>query len=114
MPGSQKENKVLHNSALGIEAGAQMNYSLSKKMRFTVGAHVTYSGYNIISNEVHPTPATLVLRDPSTGMTYIQSFITHYGDGTGTAIVIDTQLQLAGFNTSWIAIRAFQEIINSI
>jgi hypothetical protein len=87
LPGSQKEYKVLHNSALGMEAGAQMNYSFSKNVQFTVGAHITYSGYNILTNQVHPTPATLVLRNPSTGMTYVQSFMTHYGDGTGTAVV---------------------------
>ena len=87
LSGNQRENKVLHNSALGFEAGTQMNYSLSKKLQFTAGAHLTYSGYNIISNEVHPFFATLVLRDPSNGMPYSRSFITHYGDGTGQASV---------------------------
>ena len=87
LPMNQKENKVLHNSALGLEAGAQMNYTLTKKLQFTAGVHLTYSGYNIISNEVHPTFATLVLRDPATGMTYSRSFITHYGDGTGQSVV---------------------------
>jgi hypothetical protein len=87
LPGSQKESKVLHSSALGMEAGAQMNYSFSKNVQFTVGAHVSYSGYNIFTNEVHPTPATLVLRNPATGMTYVQSFMTHYGDGTGIGTI---------------------------
>ena len=87
LPLNQKENKVLHNSALGLEAGAQLNYTLTKKFRFTAGAHFTYSGYNIISNEVHPTFATLVLKDHATGMTYSRSFITHYGDGTGQTSV---------------------------
>ena len=64
-----------------------MNYTLTKKFRFTAGAHFTYSGYNIISNEVHPTFATLVLKDHATGMTYSRSFITHYGDGTGQQVV---------------------------
>jgi len=83
---NQKENKVIHNSALGFEAGAQMNYAVAKRLNFTTGAHLTYSGYNIISNQVHPTRSTLVLRDPSTGMTYENSYLTHYGDGTGLAI----------------------------
>jgi hypothetical protein len=87
LPVNQKENKVLHHSALGLEAGAQMNYSLTKKLQFTTGVHLTYSGYHITSNEVHPTFATLVLRDPATGMTYSRSFITHYGDGTGQSVV---------------------------
>lgn len=83
----QKESKVLHNSALGFEAGVQMNYTLTKKLQFTVGAHLTYSGYNIISNEVHPIPAVLVLRDPATGSVYYRNYETHYGDGTGQSIV---------------------------
>lgn len=86
LPANQKENKVLHNSALGLEAGAQMNYTLNKKLQFTAGTHLTYSGYNIISNEVHPTFAALMLRDPATGRTYSSSFITHYGDGTGQSV----------------------------
>jgi hypothetical protein len=85
---NQKENKVLHNSALGLEAGGQMNYALTKKLRFTSGVHLTYSGYNVISNEVHPTFATLLLRNPNTGVTYSRSFKTHYGDGTGQSVVI--------------------------
>ncbi len=83
---NQKENKVIHNSALGFEAGAQMNYLLSKRLKFKTGVHLTYSGYNIISNQVHPTVSSLVLKDPATGMTYENSYFTHYGDGTGLAI----------------------------
>jgi len=87
LPMVQKENNVLHNSAFGMEAGAQLNYTLSRKLQFTAGAHFTYSGYHIISNEVHPTFATLVLRNPASGTTYSRSFITHYGDGTGQSVV---------------------------
>ncbi len=83
---NQKENKVIHNSALGFEAGVQMNYKIAKKLQFTTATHFTYSGYNIISNEVHPTFATLILKDKD-GRTYSRSFITHYGDGTGNTIV---------------------------
>ncbi|MGZ4049497.1 MAG: hypothetical protein ACXVNN_09045 [Bacteroidia bacterium] len=78
-----KEYKVLHNSALGFEGGVQINYSITKKLSFTSGLHVTYSGYNITSNEVHPTFANLFLKDPATGNVYSKSYITHYGDGTG-------------------------------
>jgi hypothetical protein len=83
---STNKNKILHNSALGFEAGIQLNYKLAKKLQFTTATHFTYSGYNITSNIVHPTFATLVLRDKS-GMIYSRSFITHYGDGTGSTIV---------------------------
>ncbi|MEO8414398.1 MAG: hypothetical protein ABI472_12100 [Ginsengibacter sp.] len=84
---NQKRNKVLYNSALGLETGLQMNYKLAKKLQLTSGIHLTYSGYKIISNEVHPTFATLLLREPGTGVAYAQSYITHYGDGTGQTIV---------------------------
>lgn len=80
---NQKDNKVLHNAALGFEAGVHVNYELAKKLKFTTGLHITYSGYNIVSNEVHPTFADLFLRDPQTGNVYSKSYITHYGDGTG-------------------------------
>lgn len=86
-PANQKDGKILHSSALGFEAGAQMNYTITKKLQFTIGAHLTYSGYNIISNEVHPIPAILELRDPATGSIYSRSYETHYGDGTGQSIV---------------------------
>jgi hypothetical protein len=65
-----------------------MNYSLTKKIKFTAGVQLTYSGYHIISNEVHPFSAILLLRDPGTGMTYSRSFMTPYGDGTGQSVVI--------------------------
>ncbi len=84
---NQKENKVLHNPALGFEAGAQMGYSITKKLQFTTGIHLTYSGYKIISNEVHPTFATLILRDPKNGGDFPMSYISHYGDGTGQTAV---------------------------
>ena len=83
-----KPNKILHSSALGFEAGAQMNYAITKSLKFTTGAHLTYSGYNIISNEVHPFRAVLVLRDPGTGTLYSRNFITHYGDGTGQSVAM--------------------------
>lgn len=84
---NQTQNKVLHNPALGFEAGAQMEYSITKKLQFTTGIHLTYSGYKIISNEVHPTFATLILRDPKNGMDFPMSYISHYGDGTGQTAV---------------------------
>ncbi|MEO8860059.1 MAG: hypothetical protein ABI358_01440 [Ginsengibacter sp.] len=84
---NQTQNKVLHNPALGFEAGAQMEYSITKKLQFTTGIQLTYSGYKIISNEVHPTFATLILRDPKNGVDFPMSYISHYGDGTGQTAV---------------------------
>ncbi len=84
----QKDIRVIRNPALGFEAGLQMNYSFATKFHFTAGAHLTRSGYNIISNLVHPTLATLTLRNTSTGDNYSRNFVTHYGDGTGKSTVM--------------------------
>ncbi len=84
---TQKDIKVIRNAALGFEAGVQMNYSFATKLQFTTGAHVTRSGYNIISNLVHPTLSTLILKNLSTGEAYSRNFVTHYGDGTGKSTV---------------------------
>ncbi len=84
---TQKDIKEIRNAALGFEAGVQMNYSMATKLQLTTGVHVTRSGYNIISNLVHPTLATLTLRNPSTGDSYSRNFVTHYGDGTGKSTV---------------------------
>ncbi len=84
---TQKDMKVIRNAALGFEAGVQMNYSFATKLQLTTGAHLTRSGYNIVSNLVHPTLATLSLRNSSTGDIYSRNFVTHYGDGTGKSTV---------------------------
>ena len=84
---TQKDIRVIRNPALGFEAGIQMNYLFATKFHLTTGAHLTHSGYNIISNLVHPTLATLTLRNTSTGDNYSRNFVTHYGDGTGRSTV---------------------------
>lgn len=88
--------KVLHNSALGFEAGIQINNSVTRKLWITSGIHITYSGYNITSNEVHPTFANLFLKDPATGDVYSKSYITHYGNGTGQTVVSVRNYSLQG------------------
>ncbi|HVZ98357.1 MAG TPA: hypothetical protein VG847_15845 [Chitinophagaceae bacterium] len=75
--------RVLNHAAFGFEAGAQMNYAFAPKWKFTAGLHLTYSGYNIRSNEMHPTVATLILRDPDSHVNYSRQYFSHYGDGTG-------------------------------
>ena len=60
----------------------------AKKLWFTSGLHITYSGYNIISNEVHPTFATLILKDPESRVDYPKEYITHYGNGSGQTGVL--------------------------
>ncbi len=88
--------KVLNNSALGFEAGVQLNNSITRKLWITSGIHITYSGYNITSNEVHPTFANLFLKDPATGNVYSKSYITHYGNGTGQTVVSVRNYSLQG------------------
>ena len=85
---NQKDYRLFDNSAFGFEFGAQLNYSVRKKFQFTSGLQLNYSGYKITSNEVHPTYSTLILRDQQTGIVYAKNYLTHYGDGTGQAIVI--------------------------
>ncbi len=75
--------KVLNHAAFGFEAGAQMNYTFASKWKFTTGVHLTYSGYNIRSNEMHPTVATLILEDPDSHVDYSKQYVSHYGDGSG-------------------------------
>ncbi len=82
-----RKSKVLHNPAFGLDAGLQMNRKLSNKTKFTAGFELTYSGYRITSNEVHPTFATLTLKDHKTDYDYSKSYVTHYGNGNGEAIV---------------------------
>jgi hypothetical protein len=84
---NQKKYNVLHYQAFGFETGAQVNYRFAKRLALTAGFQISYSGYNLISNEVHPTFATLYLNDPSSGSTYAKNYISHYGDGTGEASV---------------------------
>ncbi|MDQ2863640.1 MAG: hypothetical protein M3R50_08350 [Bacteroidota bacterium] len=84
---NQKQNRIIFNSSLGFEAGTQFNYGITKKLMFTVGLQATYSGYKIISNQVHPTLSTLLLKDANTGVVYSKNYLTHYGDGTGLSVV---------------------------
>lgn len=82
-----KEMKVIHNAALGFEAGIQVSYAVSKKLKATTGLHFTRSGYNITSNIVHPTLSSLMLKNPVTGSIFSRSFATNYGDGTGSSAI---------------------------
>ncbi|MDQ6764255.1 MAG: hypothetical protein M3015_16730, partial [Bacteroidota bacterium] len=107
---TQKDIRIMHNPAIGVEAGIQMNYLFAKRLQFTVGAQFTRSGYNITSNEVHPTLTTLLLKDKATGDQYSRNFVTHYGDGNGQSTItlhnysyqasvpIGVQYQLLGNN----------------
>jgi hypothetical protein len=73
-------NGMTYKAGLGLEAGAQMSYRLSKKWDFITGGNIHYSGYNVVSNLVHPTFTTLSFRD-NKGLDYSKTYITHYGNG---------------------------------
>ncbi len=64
----------------GFETGAEMSYKISKKFKFITGAHLSYSGYNNMSNLIHPTFASLTFVDKNSG-SYSKSYVTNYGNG---------------------------------
>lgn len=78
---NQPSNGMIYTGRLGLKAGTEMNFKFSKKWKFISGFNLRYSGYNIVSNLVHPTFAGLVLRDLTTGTLYSKNYITHYGNG---------------------------------
>ncbi len=82
MQTNQAKNMIYH-ARLGYGAGAQMAYLFSKKWQFITGANVSYSGYNVISNQVHPTFAYLMLNKEKGSGSYAKSYITHFGNGQG-------------------------------
>lgn len=85
-------NGMMYKAGLGLEAGAQASYRLSAKWDFITGANIRYSGYNVISNLVHPTFAKLSFRD-DTGLEYSKTYITHYGNG-----VTQNQINLLNYS----------------
>jgi hypothetical protein len=65
---------------LGFESGAEMSYKISKKFKFITGANLSYSGYNNMSNLIHPTFASLnFIGKNSVG--YSKSYVTNFGNG---------------------------------
>lgn len=83
----QRGNNMIYNARLGYQIGTEMTYAFPKKWQFVTGLHLSYSGYNIISDQVHPTFATLMLKDENNGQLYSQSYITHYGNGQGQNLI---------------------------
>lgn len=74
-------NGMIYNANFGFEAGAKVTYVLSKKWKVFSGLNLNYSDYNLVSNLIHPTFATLTLKDKNTGIPYSKSYITFYGNG---------------------------------
>lgn len=82
----QPSFKLLRNPRLGIEAGTEMSFKIDTKLKFITGFNLSYSGYNNLSNLVHPTYASLTLKDGNGG-TYTKNYITHYGNGQSSGHV---------------------------
>lgn len=102
---NQPGNNMIYNARLGLETGTEMIYTFARNWSFTTGAHVSYSGYNIISDQVHPTFASLILKNES-GATYSKSYITHYGNGQG-----QNQISLKNYNLQLSAPVGFQYVL---
>jgi hypothetical protein len=79
------EVHLMHNAGFGLEAGADVAFYLSKKLKFVTGGKFNYSSYNHISNYIHPTFATLILNDKAGA--YAQNYVTHYGNGQSNSRV---------------------------
>lgn len=77
-------NAVIHKPMLGYEAGTAMSFNIFKKLQFTSGLQVNYTGYNIRANNTHPTFALLVLNSEVPGQYTSHSSISHYGNRTGS------------------------------
>lgn len=76
------KHQVIHNSKMGFEAGADVNYKLNEKTELTTGMHITYSGYKITSNFVHPSLTSVTFQDAD-GNLFVKNYMTHYGNGKG-------------------------------
>ena len=81
---SKINHSVIHDPMLGYEGGAAMSFNLYKKLQFTTGLQVNYSGYSIKANNTHPIVATLILNSANMGQYEVYSAMSHYGNSTGT------------------------------
>ena len=77
-------NAVNHKPRIGYEAGTEMSFPVIKKLQFTAGLQLNYSGYKIQANNTHPIIATLTLNGETPGQYNIYSTMSHYGNSTGT------------------------------
>src|SRR6185437_9290629 len=55
-------NGMIYHANLAFETGAKITYAVSKKWKVFSGVNLNYSDYNLVSNLLHPTFATLTLK----------------------------------------------------
>lgn len=77
---SKFNDAVTHKPALGYEGGLSMGFKIYKKLQFTAGLQVNYSGYKILANNTHPTLATLVLNTETQGQYSVYSSMSQLGN----------------------------------
>lgn len=76
-------NFVDHKPRIGYEAGTEMSFKIYKKLSFTTGLQLNFSGYKIRANSAHPILATLTLNTETPGQYSIYSSISHYSNSRG-------------------------------
>ncbi len=77
-------NSVIHKPMMGYETGVAMSFSIYKKLQFTTGFQLNYSGYKIKANNTHPIIASLILNSEPPGQYNVYSTMSHYGNGLGS------------------------------
>ncbi len=79
-------NSVNHKPKIGYEVGTAMSFNIQKKLQFTTGFQINYSGYNIKANNTHPIVSTLSLNTSTPGFYNTYSTVSRYGNNTGTEL----------------------------
>lgn len=80
-------NAVTHKSIMGYEGGVSLSFKLYKKLQFTTGLQLNYSGYNIRAYNTHPIVASLVLNSDGAGQQQVYYTMSHYGNKKGTEFI---------------------------
>ena len=77
---SKINDAVTQKPAIGYEGGVAMSFNIYKKLQFTAGLQLNYSGYVIHANNTHPIIATLVLNAETQGQYSVYSALSQYGN----------------------------------
>lgn len=83
---AQSTHAMITNARVGFELGSDMKYTISKRFKLITGVHLSYEGYNILSNYVHPSFTSLTLKD-SRGRVFDKKYVAFYGNGQGESHV---------------------------
>jgi hypothetical protein len=93
-------DKITQSSAINIETGTALLYSISKKIRLKTGVQFNYTSYNVNAIELsHPIQTNLLLNDPKTGAAYLSPRVS----GLANSLIDNNSTKLKN-NTLQIAI----------